>query len=65
MMPLVFLLSLMLAVFVGAGAITELLTQSRPEGLDYFFAACSGVLLILLGFNADKFFKDYSSCFPI
>lgn len=64
-MPAIFILSLLISLLVGLGAGTEICTEKKPEGFAYFAAAVSTLLVLLLLANIDKFFKDYSTCFPI
>jgi len=64
-MPTIFVLGLLISFFVGLGAAIEIHREKKPEGFVYFAAAVSLILALLLLDNIDKFFKDYSTCFPI
>lgn len=65
-MILLYLLLLLLLTMFNIGATYYAVKQPKDfDGLDRFFLVGGWSCQILLVLNTDKFFKDYSQCFPI
>jgi len=60
------LLFVLILVVSGAGALGALLALNSTEkgGEDYVLLSIFALTFILAAYHADKFFKDYTLCFP-
>lgn len=64
-MPSIFFFSLLLGILIAVGAGHHCYSDPKPDAFDYACAVGSVILVVMLLANIDKFFKDYSTCFPI
>ncbi len=63
-MTLLYFLLLPLLFFLVLGAGHEVFVTKTADGIEKFLLVVSVGALVLLLVNIDKFFKDYSQCFP-